>query len=316
MEILELIVLNVLPLGTPVALPASDVATRTLCSCLRLCKATLPLSQSLLHQSSLYIESPWRLKALLRSYESSAETTRCSLQATRKLRVSTSLYLSPFHSDIITDPETIGDIHRLFQLLSGTLQRLVIDMPLRSMDPEELSGQLVMPKVRRAFEQLEVLTEFVSVRDELYTSMLLGGMESEVWARWQKLEHLALFNCNLEIPLWKKDLINLSPLKTLVLSMSDSIEELDDLLRNLGKQVTVKIIDTMDGHQLILRDAPALYARYASAWGESVRTTGSRSKEDEAALEIVCLDNSDERYDADICQNWVKDTALHGTLFS
>lgn len=317
LQILELIVQNVLPPGTYVALPASDIATRTLCSCLRLCKATLPLSQRLLYQSSLYIESPWRLKALLRSYESSAETTRWSLQSTRKLRASTSLYLSPFHSDVIIDLGTIDDIDRLFRLLSDTLQRLVIDMPLRSIDPDEPSGQLIMPKVRRAFEQLQVLTEFVSVRDELYTSMLLGGIESEVWARWQELEHLALYNCDLDNDLWKKDLCELPSLKTVVLTRPDCPEEIDDLLRRLGEQVTIKVINTEHEHDFLRREPALLSSRYASELEDLSRTTGLGGNEDKPSLQVICLNDPDEEDDIiDSCQSWVKDTALDGTLWS
>ena len=232
-------------------------------------------------------------------------------QAESRRLASASLYLSPFPSEGITAMDTVENVQTLFELLSHTLRRLVIDMPLRSVDPEEPSGYLAMQCLRRGFEQLQNLEEFVSVRDELYTSTSVPCTAPQAWTFWPNLKRLALYNVLIDDSFWN-DLSKLPSLESLVLTRPDGTEELDTLVARLEDSTRVLIVNTADEHHLVLRRNGDWFSRkYASAVEAPDGSANSTAENGEAILEIVFVNKEDGLDDIEACQDWVK---RHGLL--
>ncbi len=246
-EILEQIVRHVPDKDQSVALPASHKITKTLFSCLNVCKAVTGISTELLHQRCLYIDSSWRLRAVVRSYASSTPMDGKSVDPTITRRnASTSLFLKPFSSDTIDEPSLVASVSQLFELLSTTLRRLIIDMPLRSYYPDEPGGPSLRSDLRAAFLNLKAIEEFTSVRDELYLSTILPGnhtLEPRVWANWPNLRRLALYNVDISDDLGP--VLNSMPsLKTLILTRPDREEDLEESKRSWNAALHVGIVNT------------------------------------------------------------------------
>lgn len=96
----------------------------------------------------------------------------------------------------LEDLKTTRSVRFILFLTAPTLKRLIIDMPLRSLYPEEDICKM-RPRIRKGFTVLENLEEFVSVRDELFLCIQpqVPRREEDVWATcWPKLRRLALYN--------------------------------------------------------------------------------------------------------------------------
>ncbi|KAF2624070.1 hypothetical protein BU25DRAFT_413941 [Macroventuria anomochaeta] len=212
------LVLNIITCSLPASdaiLPPSHDVTKLLLTFTLVCHETRRLANRYLRERCVYLSTSKRLS----SYVS----------ATKKelgLRNATALSLSPFG-------ETIDDLHlcswvrELFHYTCASLRRLVIDIPLRSLYPED--DHLAVRRVlREGFERLENLEEFVSTRDELYLEVTDDGRHPAVWKSWKKLRRVALYNVDLTFYFWQ-DVARLPALETLVLSRSDGNDEsLDD----------------------------------------------------------------------------------------
>ncbi|KAK7421369.1 hypothetical protein QQX98_002263 [Neonectria punicea] len=91
-------------------------------------------------------------------------------------------------------------VQEILIALAPVLWTLVIDMPLRTLYPEQ-DHQGIRKILRRGFEALVNLEDFVSVQDELYlaTEERIPSAEPEVWATcWPKLRRLAIYNPDLD----------------------------------------------------------------------------------------------------------------------
>jgi len=130
-------------------------------------------------------------------------------------------------------------------------------MPLRTRYPDEEGSGTVRIPLRRAFQGLERVEEFVSVQDELYLSTLADFPPSEphVWSLWPKLKRLALYNLDMhdeQIATLKA----MPMLQDLVLTRPDQqwTEERLGLWLNLrdgGPRVTV--VNTYEEHEELHR---------------------------------------------------------------
>lgn len=133
--------------GAPVAFAPSSLQTKTLYTLLIVSSGVHATAKQLLYKHCLYIDSSERLQLLL-----------CALTDPKKedssvpvLHCIKNMYLSPFpkklaHTDILHLMhlvESIDDlpitkwIYELFCLVSPYLKRLVIDIPLRPVHPED-----------------------------------------------------------------------------------------------------------------------------------------------------------------------------------
>lgn len=147
----------------------------------------------------------------------------------------TSLYLRPFPSiggiNSLSLPR-VRDTKRLLKLVGPYLRRLLIDIPLQSLYPEDdFFG--VRPILHSAFMDLPALEEFCSVRDELFlaSESIYPFREPPVWSFWPRLKILALYNRDVfgdtsEDDLWK-GLRKLSYMETLVLTRCDGADQVD-----------------------------------------------------------------------------------------
>lgn len=316
-EVLEWIIQNLVPSNQEIALPASHPSTQTLLSCSRACRAITSCSERLLYQRCLHIDCAWRLKSLLRAYSPSSHAS-----CRQRQRNSTSLFLAPFRSETLAEISVLQDIYTLFGILAHNLRRLIIDMPLRSVYPNDGDGPRTRPLIRAAFEQLQTIEEFVSVRDELYlATQTPRDLEPEVWSRWHHLRHLALYNAIID-EVMQTNLKSLPKLRTVVLTRPDHdfFQALDDLLGGLRPDVTVVLVNTREGHSLDMRQdgMEVNSSRYARALESSFTGSEDRSTEESsfAKLEVVVVGSAGgELDDIELCQGFIKDRTMSRCLW-
>ncbi|UPX12211.1 uncharacterized protein EKO05_0002773 [Ascochyta rabiei] len=212
------LVLNIitcsLPASDAILSPFHDV-TKLLLTFTLVCHETRRLANRYLRERCVYLSSSKRLSSYLLAIKNESE-----------LRNVSALFLSPFQ-ETIDDLPLCSWVRELFNYTCSTLKRLVIDIPLRSLYPED--DHLAVRRVlREGFERLENLEELVSTRDELYLEVTDGVPHPVVWRSWKKLKRLALYNVDLTFYFWQ-DIARLPAIETLVLSRSDGNDEsLDD----------------------------------------------------------------------------------------
>jgi len=205
----------------PIVLPPSHPTTRTLISLLFTSRSIYPAARRLLYTYSLYISTP---TALLTLY-----LTLSTPQNTPLLTHINSLYLSPFATSLDEDVPTTQTLSSLLHLFAPTLRRLVIDIPLRSLYPDDDHTRL-RPLLRDAFSALTSLELFCSVQDELYLDTVLYPLslnQVPVWSLWPKLKTLALYNQDVRMDKFWAGLGKLKYLEAVVLTRSDGLEDLD-----------------------------------------------------------------------------------------
>ncbi|KAH6622018.1 hypothetical protein C7974DRAFT_214952 [Boeremia exigua] len=212
------LVLNIITCALPSSdaiLPPSHDVTKLLLTFTLVCHETRRLANRYLRERCMYLSSSERLSAYI-----------LAIKHEPALRNATALSLSPFR-DTIDDLPLCSWVRELFNYTCGSLRRLVIDIPLRSLYPED--DHLAVRRVlREGFERLENLEEFVSCQDELYLEVIENGRHPAVWSNWKRLKRLALYNVDLTFYFFQ-DLARLPALQTLVLSRSDGNEDsLDD----------------------------------------------------------------------------------------
>ena len=357
-EILDLIVASMPESNTSVALPTSHLVTRTLWSCLFVSKTMHASSLQELYRRCLYIDSAWRLRAVLRAYSSRQPIFgRSADPGLFKSTASTALYLAPFTKDTIDERPVVDGICKLFKLLSQSLERLIIDMPLRSYYPDEPGSQSLRSVLRSAFLYLGNLRELVSIRDELYVSTRLPDnnsiVEPPVWSTWAHLRRLALYNLCIDDDL-TESLKSMTNLRELVLTRPDTDEDVDRQSRHWDTRIQVAVVNSYRDlgvrHRLSLESIaiPSIKlppdATKTSIQLYSHLAPGGEPSEP-PVLNIICIDgqnplrdrrsqlpqprnrfgggNNWAAYDLrdtynDIreCQQWVKRSALDGSLWS
>ena len=236
---------SLIPSNPPVAFPASHIVTRTL---LKLCLVSKTIHYAairLLFAHCVYIDSPDRLRLLQRTLvdhhlerafgskipwqspldrddsDSNLETRH---ENTPKSFIS-SLFLAPFPDDTIDSPEIAPLVLGLCTTIGHYLTRLVIDIPLRSLRPEDDTNN-IRPFLRAAFQEFVGLEEFVSTRDELYLDITKRALEHPaVWSTWPNLKRLALYNVDVSSTRFLKDIQQCRQLTHLVLTRADCLTE-------------------------------------------------------------------------------------------
>ena len=315
-ELLEMIIENITPPGTSLALPASDITTQTLYSCLTVSKATFNRTLELLYSKCLYINNQQRLHALLKSFQSGC------FALDLKIAASTSMFLAPFTGDTINEPKVVEDLYNLFDILGNSVRRMVIDMPLRSAYPDRREGREIRVPLRNAFRKLMALEEFTSVRDEQYLSTIMpkaNDIEPPVWTRWPALRKLALYNVDISEDLLK-NANRLHSIKTLILIRPDGMEDLGPLREALTPATTIVIVNTWESHL----PAQRRWIGKAIEAGQRQRITHSEIQysytRDIAHVKAVCvseiaLNGGHDAQHIYQCQDWIKAEALSGTLW-
>src|SRR5690242_3603808 len=208
------LVLNIITCALPPSdaiLPPSHDVTKLLLTFTLVCSETRRLANRYLRERCVYLSSSKRLSAYI-----------LAIKQEPRLRNATALSLSPFQ-DTIDDLPLCSWVRELFNYTCSSLRRLVIDIPLRSLYPED-DHLAVRAVLREGFMRLDNLEEFVSTQDELYLEVTENGRHPAVWRSWKKLKRLALYNVDLTFYFFQ-DLARLPLLETLVLSRSDGNDE-------------------------------------------------------------------------------------------
>lgn len=141
--------------------------------------------------------------------------------------------------------------------VAPTLKRLIADIPLRSLYPDD-DTQGVRPILQQAFESLVNLEVACSTRDEFYLSSSaqherFESFDDESWPAWTKLRVLALYNPDVsEEAIWRA-LAKLEYLETVIFTMSDGHDDADMkvLWRRFavrGRPLRILMISDEDGH--------------------------------------------------------------------
>jgi hypothetical protein len=190
LEVVCLIIDQFIPSPSVIALESNHLTTRTLHSLTLTCRAISPVAKRLLLTHCLHIDSPTRLQLFLSGLASNILPLSNFVQ---------SLYLAPF-PDTLNDLKIAQGISQLFSILAPTLKRLVIDIPLTSLNWND-DTEKVLPLLESAFMALEELEVVCSLSSEFYishtgsidTSHSRALLEAPVWAHWPKLKILALY---------------------------------------------------------------------------------------------------------------------------
>ncbi|KAF4997883.1 hypothetical protein FGRMN_3522 [Fusarium graminum] len=124
------------------------------------------------------------------------------------------------------DLQTVQNVREVLLTLAPVLKTLVVDMPLRSLYPED-DHQGVRKLLREGFEALAVIEDIVSVEDELYLATIRGYTEPQVWTLWPKLKRIALYNIVAEEETWQNMLL-CPQLKMGVFTRADSVDALSE----------------------------------------------------------------------------------------
>ncbi|KAE8139191.1 hypothetical protein BDV38DRAFT_291588 [Aspergillus pseudotamarii] len=225
----------------------------------------------------------------------------------------TGLFLAPF-------PDQLS-LH-----ICGNLRRLVIDVPLRYLYPDE-DVQGLRKIIRASFVRLTQLEEFCSVRDEMYCDTVEDGIEPPVWSLWPRLKHLALYNQSVEWPAFLKALQQCPNLTHLVLTRPDSLTEpLDSGLEDLKWWSFLKrvvIINTARDHEIELEqrepDWPTSFLGYLLRLQHPDGAASNiLSQDTNPVLEYITVNipPGREEDDIDLCQEFTHHHAVQGTLWS
>lgn len=237
------LVLNIITCSLPkpnVLLAPAHPITQLLLSFTLVCRETRKLANKYLLQHCVYLSSETRLSSLLLTIPSRPD-----------LRNISSLYLAPFGNTLDNLP-TATWVRELFNFTCNTLKRLVIDMPLRSLYPED-DHLGVRAMLHEGFSRLENLEEFVSVRDELFLSLVPNRREPEFWRKFPKLRRLAVYNAIVQPDFWR-DVAAMTSLECLVLTRADGLFSdgsnfKTEYFRHCNRPLKVLLVNT-DAHQV------------------------------------------------------------------
>jgi hypothetical protein len=309
--------------ASQVAHAPDHIITQTLLSLCLLCRATYPSASRLLHTRCLYISSFTKLARLLESLSPDAISS-----PSPHIPHLHNLFLAPF-PDLLDDLPIAVKTAQLLTLLGPSLRRLVIDMPLRTLYPED-DHDGVRPILRDTFIQLHNLEEFVSTRDELYLDIRdrrgSSTQDSYPWASWPQLRRLALYNADVssDTGFWPA-LFEMRELTSLVLTRADGLTECD-IRRSWIEWVTSsEAIKVGERERRVRKRTPCLTiqlvnvegCQYPWPLGIVEADNSDQVKQLGFLIRESSLPCSDYEHDdiIDMCQTWVCRMALIGKLW-
>ncbi|KAM6519198.1 hypothetical protein FALCPG4_012845 [Fusarium falciforme] len=224
----------------------------------------------------------------------------------------------------LNDLETARTTHGILATLAPILKTLIIDMPLRSLHPPA-DEKGIRRILRRGFEALVNLEEFVSVHDDLFLDATLDPeMEENVWSTcWPKLRRLCLFGQEVDEKLWAT-MAHHRHLETVVLSGPTPhyyqvpgwdikglwFENLPGK-RRYPRKLSLVLVNCI-GKEADLR-------RFAASWKklDPKNRLNIRNFTLQAPL-VKAYDGAIETWPllaADLCQYWITEKALDGGLW-
>jgi hypothetical protein len=338
-------------------LPSSHTITKTLLVLTRVCRGTYPTASRLLWRHCVYLDSSQKSEQFLSSLSTASLLERPWLASEPA-----SVFLSPFadqaddetsetsasasqpeselnqdetasesssssffwRSSPLNDLPTACLVQEILFRLSPVLRKLVIDMPLRSLYTA-YDDQGVRPVLRRGFEALTNLEEFVSIRDELYIDLdeEPSSQEPLVWAtKWPSLRRLGLYNLDLDSgrSVWDA-MAELSHLDTVVFTRPDAHGvDIKQRWADATRRGSIEVIQRRLKCIFVdWDDKVPMFSRYEDSW---------RALDPENLLQIVKIavalrvENAGagesgfrDACPVESCQVWIKKHALSGTLW-
>ena len=292
LELVLSVITNSLPKYRNVILSPSHPITQTLLSFTLVCHETRKVANRYLRQYCVYLSSEARLRAFLLEIPHRPE-----------LRQTDSLFLAPFDGGTIDDLPTASFVRELFNYTCGSLKRLIIDIPLRSLYPEN-DHLAVRTVLREGFQKLENLEELVSVRDELFLSITHHGGELPVWKFWPKLRRLALYNVDADSDFWR-DVAHMKALETVVLTRADGLRDNNikkAYFKHADRRLKVLLIN-VEEDQIRFSNMPRINWDKIDAMKKMTIMT----------YNVPCPFEEDDP--VDICQDYVRIGAENGTVW-
>ncbi|EGE85676.1 hypothetical protein BDDG_08621 [Blastomyces dermatitidis ATCC 18188] len=326
-ELILHVIRCLIPSSPPVVFKPQHPVTKSLLNLTLVSHITSGAAKHLLLRHCLYLDSEERLAKLMSlRQQSSVDLNAAGPEG---------LFLAPFPAQNLNCPSIVHNVSLLLSDISGTLARLVINLPLRFLYPEE-DKNLLRPILREAFSHLTALEEFCSMQDELYldTALERRGPQPEVWQAWPRLRYLALYNPCVDSARFVAGIKCCSNLTHLVLTRPDGIfndvADDQDGLGPLPRLEQVIIVNTERGFSRDRRfhddegTAPddTLLRGLKSGWlsnNQVGRASAEMSESDYfcVAAEVPIPPDLVGEDDSDIlaCQGWVGSRALSGTLW-
>lgn len=342
LELIFHIIDSLLPGDPRTVLRPSGSVTKTLLSLTRVCRAIYPVASNHLRQHCLYIDNDRRLRDLIWCVESASTLSQNgnkhksnlsapvppSLPPGIALCPITSLYLAPFGNSLDNLPTAIW-IRELFCLIHPTLERLVIDIPLRSLYPAD-DHLNVRKTLREAFCLLTNLEEFVSVRDELFLDLLEPEWRTEremaVWRLWPRLKRLALYNVAADETFWAS-VGEMHDLETVVLTRADDLESVCIKTHYLDASSTsaptgdaVSAAEAETQTKIKTRPLKVVLVNISNQQPNHLAGRENWTKVDpEDVVKVMLYDVPTSFYGDEnpwtLCQQWVKTASLRGKIW-
>ncbi|KAE8152635.1 MFS general substrate transporter [Aspergillus avenaceus] len=309
-ELILNVVESLIPPNPPVAYPRSHSITQTLLSLSLVSKLTSKTAKELLYKHCLYIDSEHCILSLMQQQNGNIHPS--------------GIFLAPFSEGDLNQPEVVNRINQLSYRAFESLTKLVINMPLRSLYPEEDENQL-RPVLRAAFSRLTNLEEFCSVQDELYLGTVEDDSEPAVWSFWPRLRRLALYNADVTDPQLFQGLRRCPSIRDLVLVRADGlIETVSDEEVDLDAYLQLKamtIVNTKEFYRMMQKDDLRMsFCKTLESRSENhgrVESADVASVGPSLRIRTVCVDKPEDRKDEDIavCQEWLLQQAMSGELW-
>lgn len=175
-EILIHIMETALPRNSRQILPATHTCVKTLLAWLLVSRFTYQHASRLLRDRYVYLDSEWKLDRVLLHLSQNSPTLPLPLA----FRNVTTMYLAPFGNPQ-HHLQTVTRVRNLLYTVSGTLRRLVLELPSVDADTHSIRNRMVL----QGLMQLGKLEEYVEIGD--FTWRTLGELSTTAWPELRRL---------------------------------------------------------------------------------------------------------------------------------
>ncbi|PNP61565.1 hypothetical protein FNYG_13715 [Fusarium nygamai] len=218
------------------------------------------------------------------------------------------------------DLRTIQILKDVLITLAPVLKTIIVDMPLRDLSP--MQNKDILEPLRHGFEALVNIEELISVKDELYVDTEGDIIQPHVFIKWPKLRRLCLYNVDVA-DTWFDDMASCPQLETAVFVRPDLADDVKGEWARAWAKINLR--DTKDdgsvykGPKISMAfcDWPPYLYDFSSKiphWQEvdpdnkiTVSTVATHKRYDR---------RSRRRGPIASCQDWIRDHALRGTIWS
>ncbi|CZR40855.1 uncharacterized protein FPRO_10443 [Fusarium proliferatum ET1] len=218
------------------------------------------------------------------------------------------------------DLRTIHILKDVLITLAPVLKIIIVDMPLRDLSPTQ-NGDILEP-LRQGFEALVNIEELISVKDELYVDTDTEVIQPHVFIKWPKLRRLCLYNV-MAADTFFEDMASCPQLETAVFVRPDLADDVKGEWAAAWAKINRQ--DTKDDGPVY--QGPKISMAFCD-WPPYLYDFSSKiphwQEVDPDNKIIVSTVATHQRYDRRSrrrgpiasCQDWIRDHALRGTIWS